>query len=120
MKTTRSRMLLVILLAVLLGACGSRQVAEERREQGSASLKVENRSWADMRVYVVLTGQRMRLGTVSGGATAMLVLPSHVVSGGRDLQFEVDPLGSRSRATSYSIFVRPGETVTLMIPSQVR
>lgn len=120
MKSKRLPVLLLVLVAILVGACGSRQAAEERREQGSAPLRVENRSWSDMRVYVATIGQRTRLGTVPGSSTMTLRIPAHIVSGGRELVFEVDPVGSRATATSFSIFVRPGEQVRLTIPPQVR
>jgi hypothetical protein len=113
----------VLLLAVALGAnaCTARGDAAEREREGSAPLRVENRSWADMRIYVLTTaGHRTRLGTVNGSTTSTLRIPASIVSGGRELVFQVDPVGSRATATSFSIFVRPGQTVTLTIPPQVR
>lgn len=120
MRTTSSRLLLLLFVTILVGACGSRQAAEARRAEGAAPLRVENRSWADMRVYVATIGQRSRLGTVPGNSSMTLEIPAHIVSGGREVTFEVDPVGSRATATSYRIYVRPGEQVTLTIPPQVR
>jgi hypothetical protein len=121
MKTMFMRTLLLALVASTATACASRGDAAERERENSASVRVENRSWSDMRVYVLTTaGMRTRLGTVNGSSTSTLRIPASIVSGGRELVFEVDPVGSRATATSFSIFVRAGETVTLTIPPQVR
>ncbi|HSJ05516.1 MAG TPA: hypothetical protein VK936_02365 [Longimicrobiales bacterium] len=121
MRTTFVRPLLLLAMALTATACATRGDAAEHEQERSAPLRVENRSWSDMRVYVLTTaGQRTRLGTVNGSSTSTLRIPASIVSGGRELVFEVDPVGSRATATSFSIFVRPGETVTLTIPPQVR
>jgi hypothetical protein len=70
-----------------------------------------------MTVYVVESaGARRRLGLATGVSTTVFSIPASVVGNGRELQFIVDPIGSDRTATSNSLFVMPGERVTLVIP----
>jgi hypothetical protein len=121
MRIVILRIVPALLLAFAMGACGTGLRGDPEVQQQGAGLRVENRSWSDVRVYVVTTaGHRTRLGMVSGSSTATLRIPVAVVSGGRELQFQVDPVGSRATASSFNIFVRPGETITITVPPQVR
>lgn len=86
----------------------------------TAVLVVENQSTSDMRIYARFAGQEVRLGSVTGLRTERLEIPSSIVGGGRELAFVADPLAGRSTATSFSIFVAPGEEVTMVIPPTVR
>jgi hypothetical protein len=115
-----SRVLLLLLVALVAAACAARGDAVASGPEG-ARLRVENRSWSDVRVYAVTTaGQRIRIGNVTGSSTATLGIPASVVGGGSDLVFQVDPVGSRATASSFRIFVRPGDNVTITIPPVVR
>ena len=69
-----------------------------------------------MTVYVVEGSARRRLGLATGSSTTKMTIPASAVAGGRELQFLADPIGSDRTAISDRIYVRPGETVTLMIP----
>jgi hypothetical protein len=121
MKLPSYRILAILLLVVAVSSCGAMRGGDPSVQQEGALLRVENRSWSDMRVYVVTTaGHRTRLGMVSGSSSATLRIPVSVVAGGRELLFQVDPVGSRATASSFSIFVRPGESVTITIPPQIR
>lgn len=86
-----------------------------------ATLVVDNQSTSDMRIYAIISGgQRVRLGSVSGLSTQRLSIPRHVIGGGRDVAFEADPLAGQSSATSFNIYVAPGQEVTIRIPSRLR
>lgn len=113
------RTLLPLLLLVLLVAgCGARQRGGADLE--SATVVVENQSWNQMRIYAVAgSGQRVRLGNVSGNRTERLRIPGHLIGIGRDVAFLADALAG-GEARSFSIYVRPGDEVTITIPSSVR
>lgn len=119
-----TRTLPCLLFVLTLAGCASAgQNGPEGPEVGEtqeASLRVENQSTSDMRIYAVVSGQRIRLGSVSGLQTQTLTIPRHVVGGGRDLAFEADPLAGQQTATSFRIFVSPGQEVVIRIPSRVR
>jgi hypothetical protein len=121
MRIVILRVLPALLLALAVGGCGGAMRGDPEFQEQGASLRVDNRSWSDVRVYVVTTaGHRTRLGMVSGSSNATLRIPVGVVAGGREVQFQVDPVGSRATASSFNIFVRPGETITITVPPQVR
>ena len=83
-----------------------------------ATLRVENRAFADMVVYVVSSsGARQRLGTVTGNSTARFRLPATATSFG-NVRFLADPIGSNRTPVSEEIAVRPGDEVVLEIPPQ--
>ena len=98
--------------SLVLGACaGARSGAPVER----TTLVVENRGFADMAVYVVNGAQRIRLGTATGLSKTTLTIPPRVVGTARDLQFLADPIGGSRSGVSQSIYVHPGDRVTLLI-----
>ncbi|HWK89256.1 MAG TPA: hypothetical protein VNP72_04650 [Longimicrobium sp.] len=122
---SRSRLVsaTALLLLLVTGAC-AQPPGDRPAAQPDAVLVVRNDSWLDMTVYVIAggreSGQRSRLGLVTGTSTATFRLPRRVVGMGQEVSFVVDPVGSSNVATSYRMFVRPGEELTLRIPSSVR
>lgn len=110
----RIRVVLLLLAPLLLGACGA--VRSMRGDSEDASVRVQNQAFNDMTIYVVAGSQEIRLGTATGNSTTTLRIPSTVVGIGRELSFRADPIGSSAVASSYSIFVDPGDEVTLTIP----
>lgn len=113
-----TRTLLPLMVILLIAGCGARRGAAGLAE-GAATVEVRNQSWSDMRIYAVSGSQRTRLGTVTATSSAVLRIPSHVVAGGRDVSFLADALAGGA-ATSFNIFVRPGDQVGITIPSTVR
>ena len=100
--------------ALLSAGChqgGSRAAPEPQAE---TRLKVENRNFLDMNVYVWGGGQRIRLGFVPGLSTQTFTIPSHLVRG-TPLQFEMHPIGGRSNPRTETISVQPGDEVSLLI-----
>jgi hypothetical protein len=118
--TSRSYRSILIAVLVLLAACGPSRHAASDDASRPTPVRVENQSWSDMRIYVVVSGLRQRLGVVTGGTTQTLQIPASVVGLGREISFLADPIAGRTTAQSFSIFVRPGETVRITIPSSVR
>lgn len=115
-NAVRSPMLVVVLLLVAaLAACAGNR-GSDAPEPERTTVRVDNRAWTEMTLYAISSGQRIRLGTVGGTSTAVLRIPAGVVGQGRNLTFLADPLGSSRTSTSFEIFVRPGEQVTLTIP----
>lgn len=108
---------IVLLLAVLAGCSGNPRDRDAAAPE-EATVRVENRAWTQMTIYAVAGGQRVRLGSVTGNQTAVLRIPSGIIGFGRSLTFIADPLGSDRTSSSFEIFVRPGEEITLVIPAQ--
>ena len=110
-------------LAVLCLAPGCAKPAvddEDTVPRSETMVRVENQDFLDMNVYVIRSGQRIRLGHVPGLTTRVLTIPPSLVGGGADLRFLVDPVGSNRTPISHEIFVQPGDVVDLIIPVQPR
>jgi hypothetical protein len=105
-----------IALAVLTVACShSSQMATPAPAR--TVLKVENRGFNDMNVFVIPeSSSSIRLGMVTGNSTSFFVLPEYVVRGLRELRFQARPIATTAGPVSQSIMVTPGDTVTLVIP----
>ena len=109
------RTLLIGLVAAhtLLSGCALRS-SSRGADLPRTVLEVDNRGFADMTVYVVNLGQRVRLGVAPGLRKTELTIPPSVVRGGQ-LSFLADPIGSSRTSVSDQIYVTAGETVTLII-----
>ncbi len=120
MRTQATRLILTILVAVFAtAACSARgQGGEDEPMEPATTLTVDNRSWSEMTVYVLRSGQRIRLGQVSASSTETFVIPSHLIFGGTSLRFLADPLGSNVTPVSHDITVVPGDNISLMIPNR--
>lgn len=109
------------LIAVMLGAgttACAHHVAPSARN-GSAertTVKVENQGFADMDIFVLAGGQRIRLGLATGNQTTTFVIPAYLVGGLTPLRFLADPVGGTRAPVSDEISVKPGDEVTLTIP----
>jgi hypothetical protein len=79
-------------------------------------VKVENRAFLDMNVYVYRSAQRVRLGTTNGNSTARYVIPASLLFGPTALRFQADPIGGTRAPVSEEITVSPGDEVVLVIP----
>ena len=104
-----------LLLLLLAGGC-TRGARENVTPQEPPELRVENRAFLDMTVYVLRGTQRVRLGQVSGNSTATLRIPGSLLTGPTPLRFLADPIGSSRTPISSEIVVTPGEEVVLTIP----
>jgi hypothetical protein len=113
----RAARLLAVLFVAALGSAGC--VGKGRNAptpQESATVLVHNRAFIDVDVYALYGGTRARLGTVTANGSTTFRLAQAIVGEGRELRFQVDPIGSRRQGTTYTMYVRPGEEITLTIP----
>jgi hypothetical protein len=120
----RSRRSLRIAAAIVLastaftGACSRNSKPEEAAEPAAPTyLKVENRAFLDMTMYVIRSSQRVRLGIATGNTTTRLLIPNTLLySGSGTLSFQASPIGGRRAPISQEINVSAGDEVTLLIP----
>lgn len=114
------RFLLLLVPALLLAGCSARQGTPSAADPATrTTVRVENRSWSAVNVYVIRAGgsQRVRLGTVSAVTTQVLTIPRQMVAGVSTLQFLIDPIGSSRTPISQEIAVREGDELTLYVPN---
>jgi hypothetical protein len=107
-----------VLALAILAACGGRTAESSASPDGQAMLQEENQGFADMVVYAVSGGQRIRLGMATGNSTKSFVLPAYLVRTGGPLRFLADPIGGNRTPVSEEMIVQPGDIVTLTIPPQ--
>jgi hypothetical protein len=106
---------IALFLAVTTISSCARRVPGEIDERAGATVRVENRAFTDMTIYIVHQTQRIRLGTVSALGTTTFPIPRRFVSGA-SLRFLADPLGSDRTPVSEEISVFPGDEIVLVIP----
>jgi len=94
---------------------GGRQAAQDRPV---TTVQVDNQALYDMTVYVIRSGQRIRLGLATGLSKTRFTIPQGILFGLTSLRFVADPVGGRSTPVSEEIMVQEGEEVVLRIPAQ--
>jgi hypothetical protein len=93
------------------GGCSGRKSAEaEPQPQAEVTLEVENQNFNDARIYLVLYGERTRLGQVPGHSTRTFsfALPPD------DVRIEVSFIGGGGFVTE-PMPVMPGDPLVLQI-----
>jgi hypothetical protein len=103
---------------ILLPGCGGRPAVAGPRPDGPAMLQVENQGFADMVIYAVNGGQRIRLGLATGNTTKSFAVPAYLVRNGAPIRFLADPVGGNRTPISEEMTVQPGDLVSLTIPPQ--
>jgi hypothetical protein len=111
--TLATRSLLLAGVALLAACAGGRRAAPTREP---TYLMVDNRGYADMRIYVFVGSSRRSMGVAGGLKISQLTIPAHVVGTAAHLRFQADPIGSSRQAFSQELYVREGDRLTLTIP----
>lgn len=110
---------LLLALPLALPACASGGEGNDKKAatpRERTTVRVENRSFLDMNIYVVRSSQRIRLGSVTGNSTQRFTIPPNLIFGVSTLQFLADPVGASRSPVSNEIRVTEGDEVTLVIP----
>ncbi|HEX5437081.1 MAG TPA: hypothetical protein VFW98_07975 [Gemmatimonadaceae bacterium] len=102
--------------ALALVACHHGAHRQAPGREAKTTLEVQNQGFLDMDIFVLRSGQRIRIGDVSGNSTTTLTIPSYLLSGPTPLRFLADPVGGVRTPVSQEITVSPGDEVTLIIP----
>lgn len=101
----------------LAGACmRNTQEGFEAEPVEPTYVRVDNRAYLDMTIYVYRSSQRMRLGTANGNSSVRLLIPKTLMFGATPLRFQADPIGANRQPISEEINVSPGDEVVLVIP----
>ncbi|HET8655639.1 MAG TPA: hypothetical protein VFL93_09020 [Longimicrobiaceae bacterium] len=113
MRHARFASILCLVLAGLAG-CLSHGGGGPGPASGAA-LRVENRSFYEMDIFVLRGSLRERLGSVPATNTRTFPLPASMLTVTTPLRFVADPVGSSIVSASEELAVSPGDTVTLQI-----
>ena len=104
-------------MLAILAACAGRSPDTGPEPAGPAMVQVENQGFADMVIYAVSGGQRVRLGLATGNSTKTFTVPRYLTGAG-PIRFLADPIGGNRTPVSEEMSVQPGDLVTLTIPPQ--
>jgi hypothetical protein len=80
------------------------------------NVRVENRNFLDMNVYVLEGSRRVRIGTAGGVSTTILRIPANLLFGTTSLRFQMDPIGGSATPITHEVATRPGDEIILIIP----
>lgn len=75
------------------------------------TLIVENNNWSDINVYVLRSGSRIRLGTVTSITKRRFTLPAGLSTASGDLRLIADPIGSTRVYMSPPIQFSEGDAI---------
>jgi hypothetical protein len=112
---TTVRILALAAMCMTLAVC-SRNPRPSANPNEKTTLRVENQGFADMTIYALQGGQRIRLGLATGNTTSTFVIPDYLLGAANSIRFLADPVGSSRTPVSDEISVHPGDQVTLTIP----
>jgi hypothetical protein len=122
MRIRRGPLTNLALLGIGLTVAGCSKPAESSPggaapDPQTTELEVVNRSSADMDIYVVRGGQRVRLGFAPGNETTRFALHPAQVAGTGLVHFQASPITGLGRPIgSEPVMLRLGDVVTLNIP----
>lgn len=106
--------LATLALAVTIAACGAAQTGAGtpvgRESQDQITIEVENRNFNDARIYLIVFGERTRLGQVAAQTTRTFSF----AAGPNDVRIEVSFIGGGSFVTD-PMSVSPGDELMLQI-----
>ena len=89
----RTPALLLVFLTLSCSGGSSPRTTPEPDSGDQPRARIENRASLDMDIYAVRgDGERIRLGFVAGGETAVFALPSTVTAGASSIRFEARPV----------------------------
>jgi len=104
----------ILILPLFLFACASSRQAGSQ-EDYKTSVRVENRNFLDMKIYILRGAERIRIGTVTGNSTQVFTIPEGLIFGSGLVRFLADPIGGTDTPISQEVSVRQGEVVELII-----
>jgi hypothetical protein len=109
--------LAALIISTASSACSRNNKEDEGLEpQPPTYLKVENRAFLDMNLYIIHSSQRIRIGQVTGNSTGKLLIPANLLNATTTLQFQASPIGGNRSPISQQISVSPGDEIFLIIP----
>jgi hypothetical protein len=111
----RVGMCLILALASTLGCRTSGAPANADVSAATTTIDIQNNDFNDVRVYVVVNGQRTRLGIAPGLKTTVFTIPRYLITSTSTLRFVADPIGGKRSPVSEQIDVSPGDQLVMVI-----
>jgi hypothetical protein len=109
---------LLLLFSVACSSSNSPSTAPEPNSGDQPRALIENRSSIDMDIYLLRSGQSIRLGFLAGGEKTTFPLPATVTAGSTAITFEARPVRRSGRAVKSEPFQLGNEEIKWSIPPQ--
>ena len=103
-----ARLGLLLVAAIVAGCSHRRSSSVEGGPAGDWTLTVNNHHWLDVSVVVLYDGGRARVGTVPATHKETYSLPFRMITAGRTVRLEGNPLGATKNVTTDALTVRGG------------
>lgn len=110
---------LTLLAALPLLGCYRRTRSSSEDPLGPITIKVISHNTADVRVYAVRSGMRVRIGQAGGLSTTTFDVTLRQISANGEFQLLLDAIGGTRPYLTESIRPWPGQIVELTIESQL-
>ncbi len=94
-------------------------VVEDSVRADAVRVRVVNNNWLDMRIYAVVNGRFLRLGTVTGLSSETLKIRKSLVGFAADLELVAQGIGSRSESYRASVQVSPGDVLEFRVENSI-
>jgi hypothetical protein len=104
----------LVLLAALLTGCAHRSSSSVEAvppPEGDWTLTINNRHWLDVSIYVMYDGGRAHVGSVSATRAETYTLPFRMISSGRTVRLEANPIGATRTVRTDALAVQSGQHV---------
>ncbi len=119
--------LLIPAIALVLGlahaepavAAPADTIAAVDKADEVVTIRVVNQNWHAMRIYAIVEGRSVRLGTVTGLTTETLKIRKSLIGFGTDLELVAFALGNRSAIYSGRINVFPGDQLEFRVENGI-
>jgi hypothetical protein len=121
MWTARTGLLGLMALVAGCGASRATPASPAPTQQASADtnasarqaieVRIDNRNFSDMNVYLVNEGTHVLLGSAPGMSKTTLTLPSGSVSSRWQVRLVADPIGGSNAIRTPTLLVAPGQNV---------
>ncbi|SRR5689334_2459231 len=116
---TRARVTLLFLLATAACARHSQTGPELDLRPEPIPVHVKNENFADMNIFLVVSGVSRRLGNVVGNSSADFTIDGGLALG-QTIYLTATPIGGRGQATSGGLSVSPGQMIDFTVASTLR
>lgn len=107
------KLITIFMLAAITGCIRGSQPAATQPE---TTLRVENRTFLDMNIYLIRQSETSRLGTALGHSTTVLKIPARAIFGPTPLRFQARPIAAARQPITEEITVNAGDEVLMIIP----
>ena len=84
-------------------------------DSGSITVRVVNRAWLDVTVYLLQGSHRDRIGVATASSTSTFQIALRQLSAGAEYRLYGDPIGSRQGVRSEPLHAQDGDVVTWTI-----